>query len=111
MIAAAQSVLRTLRRLVTSLRQPRMKPDNTLARGQLATGRMLAVGILKGYWTLEQFDAPPKPSGDVRSVNIPNKAPKRNLAREWIQANPKEWRELQEKFYTDDTLARPPWMA
>ena len=85
---------RTLRRIwqsiTSTLRRP-MKQDDSLARAQIATGRMLAIGILKGYWTLEQLEQPKRRPHDVRSINIPEKGPYVSLARKWIDANPKEW--------------------
>lgn len=67
---------------------------------QLALGRPLALGTLRGLWTLEDFD---RPSPGVRS-QLPGAAKARrgrslpppehrNLAREWIAANDREWNE------------------
>jgi hypothetical protein len=52
---------------------------------------MLAIGILKGYWTLNQLENPPRRPNDVRSVNVRNPAPHKSLASEWIAANPTQW--------------------
>jgi len=73
-------------------------------------GRFLAVGTLKGLWTLETFD---KPSGRTHTdmlerdrvlshgcgglgpaMRYPEAPPHRNLAREWIEANQQEWQAL-----------------
>ena len=74
----------------------------------MSIGRILAIGTLSGYWTLESFD---KPSGQTAALERDRKlshdgrlggvvyapAPEhRNLAREWIEANPREWQELME---------------
>lgn len=68
-----------------------MIQDDCLARGAIITGRTLAIGTLRGLWTLEALDRLPRRELDIRSINVPNRAPHRNLAREWIAANPKEW--------------------
>jgi hypothetical protein len=74
----------------------------------VSIGRFLAVGTLKGMWTLETFD---KPSGQTAVVErdrvlshgcggfgpampYPEAPPHRNLAREWIEANQQEWQAL-----------------
>ena len=71
-------------------------------------GRFLAVGTLAGRWTLETFD---KPSGQTAVLErdrvlshgcgglgpvmrYPEAPAHRNLAREWIAANPREWEAL-----------------
>jgi hypothetical protein len=77
--------------------------DPMIAAAQ-AAGLTLARGIAAGWWSLESLDAPPCPK-DWKLH------PYRNLARAWINANPREWHAMQERAYTDDTLARPPWMA
>lgn len=82
--------------------------------------RMLAIGALKGLWTLEQLDAPSpgwkeieddrvrsalpadptmppelRRRGPVFSyLSAGTRLPYRNLAREWIEAHPTEWVEL-----------------
>ena len=68
-----------------------MTQDDSLARGAIATGRTLAIGAMRGLWPLEALDTPPCLPQDVRSINVRNPAPHRNLAREWIAANPREW--------------------
>lgn len=77
-------------------------------------GRRLAIGILQGHWTLEDLDTPspgwaqnerdrersahPMPSGHNRpTMRYPDAGqphPFRNLAREWITANPAAWEQL-----------------
>ncbi len=99
---------RTLRRLwqsITSLRKPHMKKDDTFARGQIATGQLLAMGTLRGLWTLEDFDHPPRVPQDVRSINVRSDTPWRNLAREWIAANPKEWELMMRDSLNAETTA------
>tara|TARA_R110000868_G_scaffold32015_1_gene116843 strand:- start:37 stop:339 length:303 start_codon:yes stop_codon:yes gene_type:complete len=87
-------------------------------------GRSLAIGILKGLWTLEALDKPspgwaeieadrvksafpadPAIPKDIRRfgpvMRYPNagtKLPYRNLAREWIEANPTEWDTLLREY-------------
>ena len=74
----------------------------------MSVGRLLAIGTLKGLWTLETFD---KPSGHTAMLErdrvlshgcggfgpvmrYPEAPPHRNLAREWIEANQQEWQAL-----------------
>lgn len=99
---------RTLRRIwqsiTSTLRRP-MKKDDSLARAQIATGRLLAIGSLKGYWTLEQFDKPFRLPHDVHSINVRSDTPRRNLAREWIAANPKEWELMMRDSLEAETTA------
>ena len=71
-------------------------------------GAFLAIGTLKGMWTLETFD---KPSGQTAvierdrilshgcggfgpAMRYPEAPSHRNLAREWIEANQREWEAL-----------------
>lgn len=77
----------------------------------LATGLSLARGVAAGQWTLQALDKPPCGAQQARSVNVRPAAPYRNLAREWIAANPEQWRVLQERAYSDETLAKAPWLA
>ena len=58
-------------------------------------GLVLALGALRGLWTLENLDHPPRVPNDPRSINVRPKEPFRNLAREWIAANPREWEIMQ----------------
>jgi hypothetical protein len=71
-------------------------------------GCFLAVGTLKGLWTLETFDKPSGQSAVLERDRVlshgcggfgpvmryPEAPPHRNLAREWIEANPREWEAL-----------------
>ena len=68
-----------------------MTQDDSLARGALLTGQTLALGAMRGLWPLEALDLAPRVPHDIRSINVRNPAPHRNLAREWIAANPREW--------------------
>jgi hypothetical protein len=68
-----------------------MTQDDSLARGALLTGQTLAIGAMRGLWPLEALDLPPRVPHDIRSINVRNPAPHRNLAREWIAANPTQW--------------------
>lgn len=68
-----------------------MTQDDSLSRGMLATGQSLALGALRGLWSLEALDHPPRVPNDVRSINVRNPATYRNLARDWIAANPTQW--------------------
>lgn len=68
-----------------------MTQDDSLARGMLLTGRTLALCSLRGLWPLEALDRAPRQAQDVRSINVRPGTPYRNLAREWIAANPREW--------------------
>jgi hypothetical protein len=79
-------------------------------------GRILAIGTLSGRWTLETFD---KPSGQTAvlerdrklsysgglgpAVRYPEAPPHRNLAREWIEANPREWEALMSAALEQET--------
>jgi hypothetical protein len=85
------NALSNLWQRLTSIHRPRMSKTDPFAHGQIATGQLLAIGTLKGLWTLEHFDHPPRVPNDVRPVNVRNPAPYRNLAREWIAANPQQW--------------------
>lgn len=58
-------------------------------------GLVLALGALRGLWSLEALDHPPRIPSDPRSINVRPKEPYRNLAREWIAANPREWEIMQ----------------
>jgi hypothetical protein len=85
----------------------------------MTVGRILAVGTLRGLWTLEDLDEWSTSSDDLeadrRSSELPQatvpgmtgfnrpvmKYPNagqyrhpRNLAREWIEANQQEWQSL-----------------
>lgn len=84
----------------------------------MSVGRALAVMVAKGICTLEDLDQPTKPWGELEedradsardwgetgwsgrrhpAMPYPNAGtnqPPRNLAREWIAANPKESAEL-----------------
>jgi hypothetical protein len=64
---------------------------DSLAQSAINTGRTLAICSLRGLWPLEALDSPPRVPQDIRSINVRNPAPHRNLAREWIAANPTEW--------------------
>ena len=68
-----------------------MTTPDPLARGALLTGQTLALGAMRGLWPLEALDLPPRVPHDIRSINVRNPAPHRNLAREWIAANPTQW--------------------
>jgi hypothetical protein len=68
-----------------------MTQDDSLSRGQLQIGQMLAIGTLRGLWGLEQFDHPPRRPAEPRSINVRTDTPWRNLASEWIAANPNQW--------------------
>ena len=71
-------------------------------------GRLLAVGTLSGKWNLETFDNPSGQSAILErdralshscggfgpAMRYPPAPPHRNLAREWIKANPREWEAL-----------------
>jgi hypothetical protein len=78
---------------------------------EASIGRILAIGVLQGLWTLEHLDAPAPGSGtafaeearrraNARAVHrghratFPPPPPHRNLAREWIDANREEWDRL-----------------
>ena len=68
-----------------------MSLSDPLAQGMLLTGQSLALGALRGLWPLEALDHPPRAPNDVRSINVRPDTPYRNLAREWIAANPTQW--------------------
>ena len=68
-----------------------MTQDDSLARGMLLTGQSLALAALRGLWPLDALDHPPRVPNDVRSINVRPGTPYRNLAREWIAANPTQW--------------------
>jgi hypothetical protein len=52
-----------------------------------SVGEMLAAGVLKGQWTLEQFDGP---SPTAAALCCPSDQ-HINPVREWIQNNPERW--------------------
>jgi hypothetical protein len=81
--------------------------------------RFLAIGTLKGLWTLEDLDARSPASDELEAARRRSEAPQatvqgmtghnrpvmrypnagqyhlpRNLAREWIEAHPQEWQAL-----------------
>ena len=81
--------------------------------------RMLAIGTLRGLWTLEDLDAWSPSADDLEADRRRSELPQatvqgmtghsrpvmryphagqynhpRNLAREWIEANPREWEAL-----------------
>ena len=82
-----------------------MTQDDSLARGMLLTGRTLALCSLRGLWPLEALDHPPRAPQDVRSINVRPGTPHRNLAREWIAANPTEWDALMRQSLDAETVA------
>ena len=82
-----------------------MTQFDSMAQGALATGRTLALCSLRGLWPLEALDNPPRSPQDVRSINVRTPAPHRNLAREWITANPKEWELLMRDSLNAETTA------
>lgn len=92
----------------------------------IGTGRMLAEGVLKGRWTLEDLDTPspgwapieaarvrsftPGPPGSGRpTMPLPDagqRRPYRNLACEWIAANPRQWEELMQQYLNAEQQPR-----
>lgn len=59
-----------------------------------ATGRLLALGVLKGYWSLEQFDNPSGSEIEARAWRAAHglpEIPHVNSAREWIESHADEW--------------------
>jgi hypothetical protein len=97
-----------------------LRKPSALAQGQMQIGRMLALGVVHGRWTLEHLDkrspqAQELEEDRVRSISPADPTmpaalrrpgpvmkypgagtmlPHRNLAREWIAANPAEWAEM-----------------
>lgn len=86
-----------------------MSASTSLLANEAAIGRMLAQGILDGRWQLTDLDKPTPTwtaaEADRRTaianatrrgygVPFPPPATYRNLAREWIEANPKEWDQM-----------------
>lgn len=67
----------------------------------MSVGRVLAIGVLTGRWTLENLDRRradiqrqmERAATDRREPVTPH----RNLAREWIDANQKKWCDLLEQ--------------
>ena len=82
-----------------------MTQFDSMAQGALATGRTLALCSLRGLWLLEALDNPPRAPQDVRSINVRPGTPHRNLAREWIAANPKEWELMMRDSLDAETTA------
>lgn len=92
-----------------------------------AIGRRLAIGALAGHWQLEDLDTPaprfeelerdrarsatPSPPGrGLPTMRFPNAgtiAQPRNLAREWIEANPEAWAELMQQHLEAEPQRRP----
>ena len=81
-----------------------MTKDDSLARGAITTGRTLALGAMRGLWPLEALDNPPRAPHDVRSINVRPGPPHRNLAREWIAANPREWELMMRDSLNAETV-------
>lgn len=105
-----------------------MKPSNWLLQHQQHIGRLLAIGVLQGRWSLEDLDNPTQSwlqlEADRRSLNsqasrggyglpYPPPASYRNLAREWIDANPADWEDLFNQFANNETpsIDLPPLAA
>jgi hypothetical protein len=66
-----------------------------------AIGRLLVEQSLRGRWRIEEFDQPPPAARELlktaqREAIKANRQPPvwRNLAREWMAANPYEWDQL-----------------
>lgn len=99
----------------------------TLQHIGAGAGRLLAEGTLKGHWTLEDLDTPPSywaglerdrarsftpqsPGSGLPTMRLPDAGqirPYRNLAREWIAANPGEWQRLMAKHLAAEPQTRP----
>lgn len=57
-------------------------------------GLQLAIGVLRGRWTLEHLDQPSQShivASRWREAHELPVIPHRNLAREWIDAHPHQW--------------------
>jgi len=85
-------------------------------------GRLLAVMVLQGLYSLEQLDHPSqgwqqieadRAAANSRAKRLglpspyPNPPPWRNLAREWIAANPAAWQALLTQHLNAETTALP----
>lgn len=86
-----------------------MSANDPFSAHQAEIGRVLAQGVCHGRWTIEMLDSPSmgwvQSEADRRSTNsisasrghgqsFPPPQPFRNLAREWIEANPEAWQQM-----------------
>lgn len=114
-----------------------MSRSTAFAKGKTNIGKILAMGVLLDRWSLEDLDEPPPqwaalerdrvrsihpvdlsmpPSLRQRGPVLPcpgagSVTPYRNLARDWIAANPREWEAMmQDRFQQQEAAAtdRPP---
>lgn len=83
-----------------------MSKPSLLHHQEIAIGRMLAMGVLDGRWSIEDLDTPTQTSVAVEAdrrtaisraqrtgqgAPFPAPKPHRNLATEWINTHPEEW--------------------
>lgn len=87
----------------------------SFVKGQLRIGKLLALGSLRGLWTLEDLDRPSATTAAMRSAmeraavqRISAITPYRNLAREWIAAHPAQWDEALRQSLEAETLDHLP---
>ena len=85
-----------------------------LERGQTSWAQRAAMGVLDGYWTLEQLDGCTSPCNCSRceanawrvANRLPPLDPVPNLAREWIASHPEQWEALLRSRLADE-IATP----
>lgn len=91
-----------------------------MAQQEQQVGRILAKGTLHGRWSVESLDTPTpgwkllendrrsaitSATRNGRSPNCPPMTPFRNLAREWIEANEKEWHAMLAEALDQEQIA------
>ena len=90
--------------------------QSRLERLQTGVGKRLAMGVLDGYWTLEQLDGCTSPCNrsycsrcEDNAWRVANRLPPlvhSNSAREWIAAHPEQWEALLRSRLADE-IATP----
>lgn len=85
---------------------------------QISLSKALALGILRGLWTLDDLDQPPPGYRELRMAmeraaikRSQPPAPYRNLAREWIDTNRRQWDELLQQSLEAENLDHLPTEA
>lgn len=92
-----------------------MDRNDRQRKAELAIGKLLAIGSLRELWTIEQLDQPPPHTRElwpdmVRAARLRGEepAPYRNLAREWMEACPREWDEILRESLDRENLDHLP---
>lgn len=102
-----------------------MQTTNLFEQQKNQVGRTLTLGVLRGYWTLEQLDAVSghwalnerdRATSNARRTSTkrnaawyPPATPYRNLARDWIDTHQSEFAALlEEELKREDLAATEP---